>query len=99
VEPRVKALVSGFVRGATLVLVGVLFLTWFVFGSATINKQNQQILDGIQARQGQVLTRIDSNTAALAKGITCILRIEPNHRAAQNVKRCLRTSGLLALSK
>jgi len=79
-------------RFLTFAMVTGLFLVWLVFGNATVQKQNANILSGVQTKLDKNATELHDLIVANTTGdraIVCILRIDPDLRTNDNVDRCL----------
>lgn len=80
---------------ATLVIITVLFLVWVVFGQATIGRQNQQILQGVQTELQHLEDHLDQSIRQSSVGdrvIVCILNVEPNDRSNRTTDQCLKAA-------
>ena len=91
------------IQAAVFFMVAALFTTWFLFGSITVNHQNEAILQGVHVDVRKALAQSEENLVTIVnnqqlllsegKYVTCILKIQPENRTVRKVKRCARHSG------
>lgn len=92
---------SRYAQGVILIMVSVLFFAWGVFGSAQVANQTASIVRGVHEDVAENFAAIQQNQVTLlAEGryITCVLRLDPDHRTPRKVHACLRRSGLKGLT-
>lgn len=95
---------SRYTQGLILIMVSILFFAWGVFGSATVDRQNTTIIQGIQAQHAAIFAQSQENESAILKNqrillkegkyITCILLTLPERRTPKQVHRCRREAGI-----
>lgn len=89
---------------AMFIMVTALFVLWGLFGAVAVQRQNSDILKGVQAQldeavakgaeNGRLLAQAVIRTDKSTRAITCILLIEPEDRTQRATAQCLKKFGI-----